>query len=111
MAVEYYYKLLDHHIESLNPKFQKKFSIKQSIYDEIILVLRDGWGDSQFKFWVHKNFYLNKTGGENFVYDIKSNLPVVTHENLYMNIKECHEKVQHQGRDRTWLEVWFVKCL
>ncbi|CAF3165394.1 unnamed protein product [Rotaria socialis] len=105
MAVEYYYKVLGNHIQSLNPKFQEKFCIKQSLYNDIILVLRDGWGDPQFKFWVHKNFKLIKIGVGCFVYDIKSNRPIVTYENLYMKIKECHEEVHHQGRDKTWLEV------
>jgi hypothetical protein len=50
--MEEFYKLLDKHIEGLNQKFQK-FSIKQSLYDDIILILRDGWGDSQLKFWVN----------------------------------------------------------
>ena len=108
MAMEHYYKLLDDHIQSLNPKFQDKFSIRKSLYNDIILVLRDGWGDSQFKFWVHKNFKLMKIGDQDFVYDIKSNNPIVTHENLYIKIKECHEKVDHQGRDKTWLQVCSV---
>jgi hypothetical protein len=72
--MEEFYKLLDKHIEGLNHKFHEKFSIKQSLYDEIILVLRDGWGDSQFKFWVHKNFKLVKIGDQNVVYEIKCNI-------------------------------------
>jgi hypothetical protein len=68
--VEHFYTLLDNHIQRLNPKFQDKFSIRQSMYDDIILVLRDGWGDSQLKFWVNKNFKLIKIGDLNVVYDI-----------------------------------------
>ena len=60
MSAKYFYTLLDNHIQSLNYKFRDKFSIRQSLYDDIILVLRDGWGDSQFKFWVYKNFKLIK---------------------------------------------------
>jgi hypothetical protein len=48
--MEEFYKLIDKHIEGLNYKFQNKFSIKQSLYDDIVLVLRDGWGDFQLKF-------------------------------------------------------------
>jgi hypothetical protein len=40
-----FYKLLDKHIEGLNHKFQVKLSIKQSLYDGIILVLRDMVGE------------------------------------------------------------------
>jgi len=74
-------------------------------YDDLILVLRDGWGDPQLKFWTIKNFKLVKIGDQNVVYDIKRNLPIVTYENLYQRIKECHERVGHHGRDKTWVEV------
>ncbi len=62
-----FYKLLDKHIEGVNQKFQEKFSIKQSLYDDIILVLRDGWGNSQLKFLMNKNFKLVKIGDQNVV--------------------------------------------
>ncbi|CAF4995878.1 unnamed protein product, partial [Rotaria magnacalcarata] len=62
-------------------------------------------GDPQLKFWVKKNFKLIKIGDQSVVYEIKSNHPVVTHENLYTKIKECHERVGHHGRDKTWIEV------
>ncbi|CAM4979039.1 unnamed protein product [Rotaria socialis] len=100
-----FYKLLDKHILNLNQKFQNKFSVRQSLYDDIVLVLRDGWGDSQFKFWVRKNFKLIWNGNENILYEIESNLPIVIYENLYEKIKECHEKVGHRGRDKTWIAV------
>jgi hypothetical protein len=75
------------------------------LYDDIVLALRDGWGDSQFKYWVRKNFKLITNGNEHAVYEIESNLPIVTHENLYAKIKECHEKDGHRGRDKTWIAV------
>ncbi|CAF1570775.1 unnamed protein product [Rotaria magnacalcarata] len=103
--MEEFYKSLDKHVESLNYKFQDKFSVKQLLYDDIMLVLQDGWGDSQLKFWVNKNFKIIKIGDQSVVYDIKSNHPVVRHENLYTKIKECHERVGHHGRDKTWIEV------
>lgn len=100
-----FYKLLDKHILNLNQKFRNKFSVRQSLYDDIVLALRDGWGDSQFKYWVRKNFKLITNGNEHTVYEIESNLPIVTHENLYAKIKECHEKDGHRGRDKTWIAV------
>ena len=106
--MEEFYKLLDEHIESLNHKFQEKFFIKQSLYDDIVLLLRDGLGNPRFKFWVNKNFKLVKIGDQNVVYEIKCNNPVVTYENLYIKIKECHERVGHHGRDKTWAEVCYV---
>jgi hypothetical protein len=40
--MEDFYKLLDKHIERLSHEFQVKFSIKQSLYDDIVLVFRGG---------------------------------------------------------------------
>lgn len=107
--MEEFYKLLDKHIESLNYKFQEKFSIKQSLYDDIVLVLKDGWGNAQLKFWVNKNFKLVTIGDQHVVYEIKSDLPVVTYENLYIKIRKCHESVGHHGRDKTWMAVSSMK--
>jgi len=76
------------------------------LYDDIILVLRDDWGNSKLKFWVYKNLKLIKIGDQNVVYGIKSNHPIVTYQNLYIKIKECHERVVHDGRDKTWIELW-----
>jgi hypothetical protein len=45
--MEDFYKLLDKHIECLSHEFQVKFSIKQSLYDDIVLVFRGGWEDFQ----------------------------------------------------------------
>ncbi|CAF1622242.1 unnamed protein product [Rotaria magnacalcarata] len=100
-----FYKLLDNHILNLNQKFRNKFSVRQSLYDDIVLALRDGWGDSQFKYWVRKNFKLITNGNEHDVYEIESNLPIVIYENLYEKIKECHEKDGHRGRDKTWIAL------
>ncbi len=79
------------------------------MYDGIVLVFRDGRGDSQLKFWVHKNFKLIKIGDQNVVYDIKSHHPIVTYENSDTKIKKCHERVGHHGRENTWLQVCSVK--
>ncbi len=77
-----FYELHENHTQGLNHKFQEKFSIRQSLYDDIILVFYDGWGDSPLKFWVLKNVQLIKIGHQNVVYDIKSNYTVETYENL-----------------------------
>ena len=71
--MEAFYKSLDKYIEDLNEKFREKFCIKQTLYDDIILVLRDGWGDSQLKFWVSQNFKLVTIGDQSVVYKIKLN--------------------------------------
>ncbi len=53
-----------------------------------MLVLKDGCGEAQFKFWVHKHFKLVTIGELQVVYGIKSNNPVVTYEQLYTTIKQ-----------------------
>ena len=104
--MEEFDKQLNKHIESLNKRFREKFRIKQTLYDDIVLVLRDAWGDAQLKFWVLKNFKLVTIGDQKVVYEKKSNLPVITYdENLYGKINECHIRVGHNGRDKTWVEV------
>jgi hypothetical protein len=47
-----FYEKLDNHIQTLNEKFRAKYLIKKGMYGDFILVLRDGWGNPQFKYWV-----------------------------------------------------------
>ncbi|CAF0987792.1 unnamed protein product [Rotaria sordida] len=75
-----------------------------------MLVLKDARGEAQFKFWVHKHFKLVTIGELQVVYGIKSNNPVITYEQLYTTIKECHERLGHHGRDKTWREVRQQYC-
>ena len=39
------------------------------------------------------------------MYFKKTSRPVVTRESLFQNIKKCHERVGHSGREKTWSEV------
>ena len=39
------------------------------------------------------------------MYCKKTSRPVVTRESLFQNIKKCHERVGHSGREKTWSEV------
>ncbi|CAF3876051.1 unnamed protein product, partial [Rotaria sp. Silwood1] len=76
------------------------------MYDDIIFVLRDGWGDAQFRYWVQKHFMLVQNGETHVVYSTgKVSRPVVTYEELYTKLNECHTRVGHHGRDKTWEEV------
>ena len=105
--MELFYSKLDEHIESLGEKFRLKFVITQAVHNGIILVLKDGWSEIQFKFWDHKHFKLVTIGELQVVYGIKSNNPVITYQQLYTTIKECHERVGHHGRDTTWRQIVF----
>jgi hypothetical protein len=58
--MDIFYEKLDAHIQRLNEKFRAKFVITKEMHDDIILVLRDGWGDAQLKYWVNKKFALAK---------------------------------------------------
>ncbi len=44
--MEGFYELHENHTQGLNHKFQDKFSIRQALYDDIILVFWDGLGVS-----------------------------------------------------------------
>lgn len=104
--MEIFYKKLDIHIQSLHEKFRAKYVITKDMYEDIILALCDGWGDSQFKYWVQKHFILVQNGNTKVVYSSgKVNLPVVTYEELYTKLYECHNRVGHHGRDKTWKVV------
>jgi hypothetical protein len=106
--MDIFYKKLDIHIQNLNEKFRAKYVIRKEMYEDIILVLHDGWGDPQFKYWVQKHFILVKNDDDNVnvVYsNDKVSRPVVTYEELYTKLCECHNRVGHHGRDTTWKEV------
>ena len=109
--MDIFYKKLDSHIQDLNEKCRAKYVIKQEMYDDIILVLQDGWGDPQFKYWVQKHFILVKNGNVSVVYsNDKVSRPVVTYEELYTKLCECHNRACHRGRDKTWKEVCNNQC-
>ena len=104
--MDLFYEKLDNHIQNLNEKFRAKYLIKKEMYEDIILVLRDGWGGAQFRYWVQKHFMLVKIGEVPVVYSSgKVSRPVVTYEELYTKLNECHNRVGHHGRDKTWEEV------
>jgi hypothetical protein len=105
--MDIFYKKLDNHIQNLNEKFRAKYLIKKDMYEDIILVLRDGWGDTQFRYWVQQHFMLVKIGERHVVYSSgEDSRPVVTYEELYTKLNECHNRVGHHGRDKTWKEVY-----
>jgi hypothetical protein len=53
-----FYRIVDAHIQTLNEKYRAKYLIRREMHEDIILVLRDGWGGPKFKFWVQKVFVL-----------------------------------------------------
>ena len=74
--------------------------------DEIVLVLRDGSGGPKFKYWAQKHFMLVKVGDSDVVYSRdKISRPVVVYEEVYTKLSECHNRVGHHGRNKTWHEV------
>ncbi len=77
------------------------------MYNEVVQILKgtEGKHQPQFKFWAKKHFNLVKIGEQDILYSLKEKLPVVTFENLFEKINECHTVVGHLGRDKTWHEV------
>jgi hypothetical protein len=67
--MDVFYLILNAHIESLHEKYRAKYLVRQEMYEDIILVLRDGWGEAKFKYWAQKHFALVKIGNTNVVYN------------------------------------------
>ncbi|CAM4967610.1 unnamed protein product [Rotaria socialis] len=61
--------------------------------------------EAQLEFWAKKHFVLVKIGEQDILYASKQKLPVVTFENLFKKIDECHTAVGHLGRDKTWHKI------
>lgn len=98
---------LQFYIDTLAETKRNKYTIKNEMYLNILSVLKsnDINMTPKFKFWVKQTFKLIEIGSSELVYDVKKNLPLITFENLYEKIKECHVAVGHSGRDKTWSEV------
>jgi hypothetical protein len=102
-----FYNMVDAHVQTLHTKYRAKYLIRKAMYEDIIHVLREGAGDPKFKFWVQKYFVLVEIGNATVVYNKgKDSHPVVIYEELYSKLNQCHQRVGHHGRDKTWNEVW-----
>lgn len=98
---------LEEYINKLDIKKRDKYTIKNSTYEQIIDLLKEKRTNvsSKFKFWSKNTFYLVQIGANDIVYTTKNKLPLITHENIFDKITECHVAVGHSGRDKTWSEV------
>jgi hypothetical protein len=108
---ETFYTRVNEFIQTLNVKKQNKYLIKAEMYNQMMRILKETEGkhDPQLKFWAKKHFYMDRIGDQDILYSLKEKLPVVTFENLFEKINECHTAVGHLGRDKTWHEVIFNK--
>ena len=102
-----FYTKVNEFVEELNVKKQTKYLIKTETYNQVVQLLKgtENKPQAQFKFWAKKHFNLVKIGDQDILYSLKEKLPVVTYENLFEKISECHTAVGHLGRDKTWHEV------
>lgn len=100
---------LQEYIEKADLKKRDKYTIKNYAYKQIIDILKEKKINvsSKFKFWSKRTFYLVQIDCNDIVYANKSKLPLITQENIYDKITECHVSVGHSGRDQTWGEVKF----
>jgi hypothetical protein len=97
-----FYTRVNEFVQSINVKKQGKYLIKAEMYNEVVQILKETEGkyQPQFKFWAKKHFNLVKIGEQ-----FKEKSLVVTFENLFEKINECHTAVGHLGRDKTWHKV------
>ncbi|CAF2943784.1 unnamed protein product [Rotaria sp. Silwood2] len=102
-----FYTKINEFVATLNVKKQNKYLIKKDTYNEAVKILQgtEGKYQRQFKFGAKKQFVLVKIGEQQVLYSSKQKLPVVTFENLFERINECHTAVGHLGRDKTWHEI------
>jgi len=94
-------------LNTLDIKKRAKYTIRNEMRLNIINVLKmkDTNVSSKFKFWVRKTFCLVNIGSSELLYAKKQNLPLISHEEIYEKINECHTAVGHSGRDKTWSQV------
>ena len=106
--MELFNEKMQAYIDNLDLKKRAKYTIKKDTYETILRVLKaEETNDSaKFRFWAKKTFMYVTIGAKEFVYNKKTNLPVVMHEDLFDKLQECHLAVGHSGRDKTWAEVW-----
>ncbi|XP_008274017.1 uncharacterized protein LOC103353042 [Stegastes partitus] len=103
-------QLLDNHIASLCPKKKGKFLVCNDQYKQIIAALALTKGEpcpdgAKFKYWCLNNFQTLCIGSKTVLYCKKTVNPVITREDLFSTIQQCHERTGHSGRHKTWDEV------
>ncbi|CAF0723680.1 unnamed protein product [Adineta steineri] len=105
--MDIFYSKLQTYIDSLDIKKRNKYTIKNDMCLDILSVLKEENNNvsAKFKFWAKQTFRLVKIGSTDFVYVKKNNLPLVTHEQIYYRVVDCHVAVGHSGRDKTWAEI------
>jgi len=106
-AKEIFYQKLNDYIETLDAKKRAKYTIKNSMYIDIMDVLKQNKTSvsPKFKFWVKKTFRLVHIASSDVIYVQKTDLPLITHEQIFYKVSDCHSAVGHSGRDKTWAEV------
>ncbi|CAF4190830.1 unnamed protein product [Rotaria magnacalcarata] len=105
--MDIFYSKFQTYIDTLDIKKPNKYTIKNDIYLNILNVLKANYTDksAKFKFWVRQTFRLVQIGSTDLVYVIKNDLLLVTHEQIYYRVVDCHVAVGQSGRDKTWAEI------
>jgi hypothetical protein len=105
--MELFNEKIQSYINNLDVKKRDKYTIKNDMYSNILNVLKskNTAVSAKFKFWVRRTFSLVEIGSSQLIYNKKNNLPLISHENMYEKIADCHKAVGHSGRDKTWAEV------
>ena len=105
--MEVFISRLKSYINKLDEKEREKYTINNDLYFNIMKVLKSEEIDvsTKFKYWVRRAYYLMNIGSTQSIYNKKTNLLLITQENMYDKINDCHISVGHSGRDKTWSEV------
>ena len=80
------------YINTLSENKRFKYTIKNDMCLDILNVLKSKETNisPKFKFWVKETFHLVQTGSSESIYVTKRKLPLVTYENIFEKITECH---------------------
>jgi hypothetical protein len=111
--MDIFYSKLQTYIDTLDIKKRNKYTIKNDIYLDILSVFEEENKNisAKFKFWVRKTFRLVHIGSTDLIHVMKTDLALVTHEQIYYRVIDCHVAVGHSGRDKTWAEVDNFFCI
>ena len=87
-----FYTQVDTYLKTLSTRKNIKYLTKTETYNQVIDVLKGKKNKCrpQFKFWGKKKFYTVKIGAQDILHSKNEKLPVVTFENLFDRINECH---------------------
>ncbi|CAF4391972.1 unnamed protein product [Rotaria magnacalcarata] len=112
--MDIFYSKFQTYIDTLDIEKRNKYTIKNDIYLNILNVLKENYTSisAKFKFWVRQTFRLVQIGSTDLVYVIKNDLPLVTHEQIYYRVVDCHVAIKrlYAGIPHQAVSIYISMC-